>query len=141
MADKRVSDLPAVTSHTANDVLLLDGATSRSIKVRDALGWKEPEIITGATGTVTAGVSSAAVQRAAPSATNIQLPSVADQDGQPLHIFDWSTSVTDHEITLTPSGTETIMLAASWAVYSNAAQLGSITLYPSTNLQGWYIAP
>lgn len=82
-----------------------------------------------------------AIQRAAPAATVLTLPSVAVRNGDPLHIVDWSTAVVNHEITLDPSGAETIMRAATWPVYSNAAQLGSVTLYPSIDLNGWVIAP
>lgn len=102
---------------------------------------KEPQVVSGASATIAAGTAAVAVQRAAPATTGLTLPAVADQDGVPLRIVDWSSAVTDHTITLTPDGAETIMQAATWAIYSNAAQLGSLTLYPSTVLNGWYIAP
>lgn len=101
---------------------------------------KEPTLVTvdGAVGDTDATV---AVQKTAPTKTELSLPSVLARDGLPLHVVDWSTSVTDHEIELTPNGSETIMTAATWSIYSNSAQLGSLTLYPSTVLNGWYIAP
>lgn len=102
---------------------------------------KEPTVVTTSSAVVVAGTAAVAVQRAAPSATGLTLPPVATQDGLPLSIIDWSTSVVDHTITLTPNGSETIMRAATWPIYSNAASLGSLTLYPSTTLNGWYIAP
>lgn len=102
---------------------------------------KEPVVVTGASAAVVAGTAAVAVQRAAPSTTALSLPSVANQDGVPLRVVDWSTSVTDHTITLTPDGSEKIMLAATWPIFSNSASLGSLTLYPSTVLNGWYIAP
>jgi hypothetical protein len=50
-------------------------------------------------------------------------------------------AVTDHAVTLTLNGPEKIMKAATWQIFSNTAQLGSLTLYPSTDLNGRYIAP
>jgi hypothetical protein len=81
-----------------------------------------------------------AIVRAAPVTTALTLPTVASQAGVPMHIFDWSTSVTGHTITITPNGAETIMRAANWQIFSNSASLGSATFYPSTALSGWYIA-
>jgi hypothetical protein len=104
-------------------------------------GAAEPTAVTGASATIAAATQAVAITRAAPSATALTLPSVASRGGVPLKIIDWSTSVTDHTITLTPNGSETIMKAATWPLYSNAASLASVTLYPSTTLNGWYIAP
>lgn len=102
---------------------------------------KEPIVVTTSSDVVVAGTSAVAIQRASPSTTGLTLPSVADQDGVPLSIVDWSTAITDHTITLTPDGAETIMKAATWPIFSTASSLGSLTLYPSTVLNGWYIAP
>ncbi len=102
---------------------------------------KEPILVTTGSSSIAAGVPVVAIQRVAPATTALALPKVADQDGVPLRIVDWSTSVTDHAITMTPNGTEKIMLAATFAINSNASQLASITLYPSTVLNGWYTAP
>lgn len=101
---------------------------------------KEPHVVT-VDGSVAAGTAAVAIQKTAPTTTALSLPSVASQDGLPLSIVDWSTSVANHVLTLTPNGTETIMKLASWKLYSTADQLASITLYPSTTLNGWYIAP
>lgn len=95
----------------------------------------------GGTIPVTAGTAALAITGSALSATSVTLPTVTAQDGVPLRIIDWSSSVTDHAITLTPNGSEKIMRASSWVIYSNASQNASITLYPSTTLSGWYIAP
>jgi flavin-binding protein dodecin len=100
---------------------------------------QEPVAVTGSSATVAAGTAAVAIQRAAPSTTALALPPVLSQNGVPLHIVDWSTSVTDHTITLTPDGSEKIMQAATWPIYSNTTQLGSLTLYPSTVLGGWYL--
>jgi hypothetical protein len=99
---------------------------------------KEPTVVTGAAAAVAAGTAAIAIQRAAPATTALTLPAVAAQNGVPLHISDWSTAVTGHTITITPNGAETIMSLSSWQLFSNATQLGSVTLYPSTTLSGWY---
>lgn len=97
--------------------------------------------VTTASATITAGTPAVAVNRAAPAATAITLPAVANQSTLPLSIFDWSTAVTAHTITLTTAGADTIMRQSSWQILSNSTSLGSLTLYPSTTLGGWYIAP
>ncbi len=99
---------------------------------------KEPVVVT-ADGSIATGTAAAAIQKASPTATALTLPSVANQNGVPLTIVDWSTGVTAHTITLTPAFGETIMRASNYLVYSNSAQLGSLTLYPSTTLNGWYV--
>ena len=104
-------------------------------------GVAEPIIITTASASVASGTAAIAIQRTAPTATDLTLPAVASRSGVPLHIVDWSSSVVDHTITLTPAGTEKIMQAATWKLFSNPASLGSLTLYPSVTLNGWYIAP
>lgn len=88
--------------------------------------------------TVPLGATLAAIQRSAPATTALAIPSVVNQRG-PLHIVDWSTSVTNHVITLTPNGAETIMRQSSWQILSSASQLGSLRLYPSPDLSGWVI--
>lgn len=98
-------------------------------------------VVTTSSASIAAKTIAVAVQRTAPSTTALALPTVASQNGIPMHIFDWSTSVTDHAITITPSGSEKIMLASTWPIYSNASSLAGVTLYPSTTLGGWYIAP
>lgn len=82
-----------------------------------------------------------AVQKAAPAATAGTLPTVASRNGRPVSVVDWSTAVVDHTITLTPNGTETIMRQSTWTINSNAANLASVTLWPSVALNGWYIKP
>jgi len=142
MPDKRIIDLtPAVTKRTIGDVLVIDGATTRSITARNALGQKEPVSVAGATATVSVGENAVVVQRTAPTATAITLPAVTPQDGIPVSVFDWSTSVAEHVITITPDGTEKIMGQSSFTIVSTPSQMAGVTLYPSTTLAGWYIAP
>lgn len=100
------------------------------------------QTVTSASDTISASTSLLAIQRNAPSTTALALPSVLDViDGHRISILDWSTAVTDHVITLTPAGSETVMKAATWPMYSNAAQLSSLTLRANRTLNGWYIAP
>lgn len=91
--------------------------------------------------TVSDGTTLLAIQRTAPTATALSLPLINNQGGKPLSIVDFSTSVTSHAITITPTGGATIMGQASWTVYSTADQLGSVTLRPSLDLNSWVIAP
>lgn len=98
---------------------------------------------TAATDTVPDGTSLVAIQRTSPSATALTLPLLANQGGKALVIVDWSTSVTDHTITITPAsgvGT-TIMKAANWTIKSSAGQPAAVVIYPSIDLNGWGIAP
>lgn len=106
----------------------------------DLLTVDEPTLVTGASATIAAGTMSVVVQRAAPSTTALTLPPVASQK-VPLKISDDSTSVTAHTITLTPDGSEKIMNLSTWELYSNSASLAGVTLIPSVDLSGWYIAP
>lgn len=134
---------------TANEADIV-GTAGQILRVNNsgtALGFapgdsSEPVTqVTGATATIAALTPAVAVVRSAPTSTALTLPSVASQNGVAIHIFDWSSAVTGHTITLTPNGSDTIMLAASFQVFSNSSQLGGVTLYPSTTLSGWYIAP
>lgn len=84
------------------------------------------------------GTTLLAVQRDAPAATALTLPSVLNRGGVPLHIVDWSTNVVAHSINPTPDGAETIMRGAAFPLVSTAASLVSVTLYPSINLNGWH---
>lgn len=81
-----------------------------------------------------------AIERAGPAATALALPPVAPRLGRPLQIVDWSTAVVNHQIVLTPA-TGTIMRLPTFTLYSTADQLAGVTLYPSTDLNGWVIAP
>lgn len=140
MVDKRIVDLlPAATKRTVGDVVVFDGATTRSITVRNALGQNEPIIVSGASASVAAMESNVIIQRSAPTATTINLPAVIPQDGIPIAIADLSTSVTDHAITIVPDGTEKVMGKTSIVIHSTATQLASVTLRPSSTAAGWYL--
>lgn len=92
---------------------------------------------------VTAGTSLLAIQRTAPAATALTLPSLSAQalSGNKLQIVDFSTSVANHAITLTTPDGATIMQEGSWELLSTAVQLAGITLTPSVNLNAWVITP
>lgn len=83
-----------------------------------------------------------ALNKAIPSATAISLPTVASRLGLPVRIVDWAGNAGD--LTITPHAGETIMGLASAIVGSNGQGLGtagSLMLWPSVNLSGWYTAP
>lgn len=82
-----------------------------------------------------------AIERSAPTATAGTLPTVASRNGRPVSVVDWSTSISSHIITLTPNGAETIMRESTWTLASNGTDRASVTLWPSTTLNGWYIKP
>lgn len=128
---------------------MVDGATNKNYTATEKTklagltkDTSEPVTqVTGSSATVSSTDVAIAVVRSSPSSTALALPAVSTRGGVPLKIFDWSSSVSSHEITITPDGSEKIMKASSWSIFSNAAQLAGITLYPSTTLGGWYIAP
>lgn len=96
--------------------------------------------VAGATGLVASATTLLAIQRAAPAATTITLPAVATRS-RPLQLVDWSSGVVNHSIILLPAGAETIMRLGSFQLLSTVDQLAGVTLYPSTDLSGWVIAP
>lgn len=82
-----------------------------------------------------------AIQRANPATTVLTLPPIALRGPRPLQIVDWSTGIAAHAITLTPAAGNTIMRLGAFGLLSGPDQLAGVTLYPSTNLNGWVIAP
>lgn len=97
-------------------------------------------VVTSATYNVLPHTSAIAINRPSPSATTINLPSVASQNLIGIHIVDWSDPIpADHIITLVPNGTETIMRLSNWQLYSNSTSRSVVTLYPSPTLNGWYL--
>lgn len=99
------------------------------------------QIVTDPTATVGDTTTIIVVERDAPAATAIALPTVDSRMGQPLRIADWSTNVTDHGILITAAGSDTIMRLGHYTVFSTADGLSGVTLQPVTELQGWIIAP
>jgi hypothetical protein len=142
---------PSVPSWVAEGtVYLWNAATGAYAPATSALwtalltpsGYLFQSVTTGSV-PIGTGVTLAAIQRAAPTATILALPDLLSQwaTGRPLRIVDWSTGVTEHVITLAPAGTATIMQLTAWELLSTAAQLAGVTLYPSPDLNGWVIAP
>lgn len=99
------------------------------------------QAVSGATDTVDAGTTLLAVERAAPASTLLTLPSLIDQGLQSIKIIDWSTGVTDHHIFVSTPDGATIMKQNTWELVSTVSQLSGVTLYPSSDLNAWVIAP
>lgn len=110
-------------------------------------GENTVEEFTGASGTISATTLNAIINRSAPVTTALTLPDASTRNGRELRIVDYSQSVTDHVITLTPADVDQkIMRQATWQLASNAAQLASITLKPVVDPDDadnyvWVIAP
>ncbi len=145
---------PAIPSWSAEGILYLWNAAAVAYQPATPALWAAflAPIISGYTfqavtlgaGTITAGVTLCAVQRAAPATTAIQLPILAAQfaaGAKKLQIVDFSTSVTNHAITLSVPDTATIMQQTTWELLSTADQLAGITLQPCPDLNAWVIAP
>lgn len=88
-----------------------------------------------------------ALNKGAPSATLINLPSVStrggdpDNSGTPLQITDFAGNGGD--ITVVPDGAETIMGLSQAVIGSYGPGVGgaaALTLIPSIALGGWYVA-
>jgi hypothetical protein len=140
---------PSVPSWVAEGAVMLWNAAAGQYQLATTALWAKLlnpsyafQSIVSAAGSVVAGTSLLAIQRAAPVATAVQLPSVSSQgSGKVLRIVDWSTAVVNHDITLTAAAPDTIMLQPTWQLLSTAAQLSGVALYPSTDLGGWVVAP
>lgn len=142
---------PAVPSYASEGVLYLWNASTNEYEPATPDLWAAMLIppgpgevfqsVTTDTATVDANATLVAIERDNPVTTTLTLPSITVRRAASLHIVDWSTNIVAHQINLVPTGTETIMRAGGWPVLSNPAQLGSVTLTPSPNLNAWYIAP
>lgn len=143
---------PALPSWTAEGVLFLWNAGTGAYALATPALWLA--LLSGSVGyafqsatavanSIKAGTSLLAIQRAAPSATALTLPSIAVQwaTGRKLQIVDFSTIVAAHIITLTTPDGATIMQKASWQLLSTPDQLAGVMLQPSPDLNSWIIAP
>lgn len=140
---------PALPSWTAEGIVFLWNPATAAYELATPALWDS--LLTGspyvfqsaavASNVVNNTTSLLAIQRAAPVATALILPTIASRLGKALQIVDWSSAVAGHAVTLTPSGGATIMRLTSWNLFSTADQLAGITLYPSADLNGWVIAP
>lgn len=99
-------------------------------------------IVTDAgTVTVPAGTRYVILNKAVPSDTPINLPSVNDQGSIPITVSDFAG--TAQTITLNPDGSETIMGANEMELISNGAGPGlaaSGTISPNTTVEGWFVS-
>lgn len=145
----------AVTDHTTwkeLDITGHSGATSfsagtllalqREMSGADGFGTTPNELVVTTAGPFTITNETALIlNKAAPSATTINLPAVASRGGLALTITDWGGNAGD--ITITPNGAEKIQgLAASMTLVSGGQGPGiaaSVTLKPNSSLSGWYI--
>lgn len=98
------------------------------------------QAVTAGASAVSATATLLAVKRTAPTVTALSLPSVTTRT-RPLHLVDWSSGVVNHTIGLIPFVGETIMRLSGWSLLSTSDQLAGATLIPSSELQGWVIAP
>ncbi len=141
--------LPALPSWTAEGKVFLWNAGTAEYELATPALWSallSPaqynfQSVAGASNVVKAATSLLAVRRTAPSATTLVLPGLSTRGTKPLQIVDWSTAVAVHIITLTTADGATIMQRASWDLQSTPDQLSGVTLFPSTDLNGWVIAP
>lgn len=142
---------PALPSWTAEGAVYLWNAVAAEYELATPVLWNALLAPGGylfqsaavANNTVNVGTTILAVQRTAPGATALVLPNLTAQwlTSRPLKIVDWSTGVVNHDISITTPDGSTIMRQASWQLFSSAVQLGSLTLHPCPDLDGWIIAP
>lgn len=142
---------PAQPSWTAEGVLFLWNAISGEYEVATPQLWTAFLSPGGyafqsaalASNVINSGVTLLAIERTAPAATVLVLPSLAAQwlTGRKLQIVDFSTGVASHVVTLIATDGATIMQETSWQLLSTADQLAGITLQPSPDLNAWIIAP
>jgi hypothetical protein len=138
------------TSWSAEGSIFLYNATTATFEPATPALWRAIFVaasganvfqsVTGGAAAVNALTTLLAVERDNPGLTGLTLPSVVGRS-QSLQIVDWSTNVAAHEVRLAPWPGETIMRRAQFSIWSNADQLGGVTLYPSVDLLGWVIAP
>lgn len=145
---------PASPSWSGEGILFLwNGATGTYLQATPALwasyfvpivsGYVVQSLTTPAA-VINAGTTLAVVQRVAPTATTLILPSLAAQfaTGKKLQIADFSTSiVAEHAITLTLPDGAGIMSKTTWVMTSTPDQSAGLMLQPSPDLNNWVIAP
>lgn len=138
-----VDALPdAGTVDDADKLIMRRASDGQMIKLSPSTlitGRTDAVVYGTATINLPAGSSTVAIDRNDPATTTITLPSIAAQGLTPITIVDWSSDLDDHVITINPSGSDSIMRLAAWQVRSTSYSRGVVTLYPSTNLGGWYL--
>lgn len=105
------------------------------------------EQFTGSSGTIATATDIAYVNRSAPATTDLTLPDASLREGRPLSVLDYSQSVTDHTITLTPfQASQKVMRQSTWPLYSNSVSLAGVRLVPIVDPDNsanwvWIIVP
>lgn len=143
----KISQLPVGSNPTGAELFAaVQGGVTYYFTLSQIAGLVSRQVIT-ASGTISTATTHLVVNRSAPSATGLTLPNASLRPGIPLAVIDYSQSVTDHTITLTPAlAAQKIMRQSTWPLYSNASNLASVTLVPivdpddSSNYV-WIIAP
>ncbi len=103
--------------------------------------------VTGPTGVIAEQTTTAAVKRVAPVNTGLTLPDASKRNGRALRVNDYSTSVTNHTIALTPfQASQKINRQSTLEIRSNASNLAGVTLHPVIDPDDsgnyvWLIAP
>ena len=142
---------PAIPSWTAEGTLYIWSPTAAAYQQATPALWQaflSPsgsvfQSLAAANNTINPGVSLAAVQRAAPVNTTVQLPTIAAQylTQKDIVLIDFSTAVANHDILLTTPDGATIMQQANWNLLSTAAYLARVRLRPSPDLNSWVLIP
>ena len=100
----------------------------------------QPLVVNSSSIVVGSAIPAIVIKRTVAGPTSVQLPSVASRNSLALVLADWNGNAGD--ITLTAAGGETIMGLSTATLGSFGPGVGSaasITLYPSTELGGWYV--
>jgi len=143
----KISSLPPCISLIGNEELpCVQGGTTK---------WTTPDqleaffggggtttvriITTSGVVTVSATDTAIILNKAAPSSTSFLLPTVASRNGLALHVSDFAG--TGGDMVLTAQGGETIMGLGTLTIGSGgvAGTGGYATIYPNTDLSGWYL--
>lgn len=142
---------PAVPSWLAEGVLYIWNAVTARYEIATPALWRTIfapgasvfQSLPLANNAINAGVTLAAVQRAAPVNTAVVMPTIAAQylSQRDIALIDYSTAVVNHTITVTTPDGSTIMQRAQLQLLSTADQLAGVKLRPSPDLNAWIIAP
>lgn len=143
---------PAIPSWSAEGVVYLWNPLAAAYQVATPALWQIFLALTGyifqslpdANNVINTGVTVAAVQRVAPVATAVVLPSLSEQwfTQKDIDLIDFSTGIVGtHTITVTPVGGATIMQLASWQLLSTVDSLAGIRFRACPDLNSWIIAP
>jgi hypothetical protein len=142
---------PAIPSWTAEGTLYIWSPTAQAYQQATPALWQaflSPsgsvfQSLPNANNTINPGVSLAAIQRAAPTVTAVQLPTIAAQylTQKDIVLVDFSTAVVGNAITLSTPDGATIMQQATWQLQSTADYLARVRLRPSPDLNSWVLMP